>query len=77
MHSKWRIISSAIILVTMTQTMLLQSTAMPQISNYGDYESYINSELKIRLEYPSDWKILELYTPALSNLIGFVSFEPP
>lgn len=77
MHSKLRIIFSATVLVTMTQTMLLQSTAMPQISNSGDFESYINSELKIRLEYPSDWKILELYTPALSNLKGFVSIEPP
>jgi hypothetical protein len=77
MHGKSKIIFSTIILVTITQTMLLQSTAMPQISNYEDYESYINSKLKIRLEYPSDWKILELYTLTLSNLKGFVSFEPP
>ena len=49
---------------------------MLQSSNYGDYEPYVNSKLKIKLEYPSDWKRLVFDTPALSNLKGFVSFEP-
>jgi hypothetical protein len=77
MHGKLKVIFSTIILVTITQAMPSQSTAMPQTSNYGDHESYMNSKLKIRLEYSSDWKILELQPPALSSLKGFVSFEPP
>jgi hypothetical protein len=85
MHSKFNLIFSSIILamiaeisfnVTAQQVALLHSTAMLQTSNYGDYEPYVNSKLKIKLEYPSDWKRLVFDTPALSNLKGFVSFEP-
>ena len=85
MHSKFKLIFSSIILamiaeisfnVTAQQVALLHSTAMLQTSNYGDYEPYVNSKLKIKLEYPSDWKRLVFEPPALSNLKGFVSFEP-
>jgi hypothetical protein len=50
---------------------------MFQTSNYRDHESYVNSRLKFKFEYPADWKILELDAPALSNLKGLVSLEPP
>jgi hypothetical protein len=73
MNSKWKLIFSSIILAAITQVVLLQPAAMLQTSNY---ESYVNSRLKFKLEYPSDWKIFELDAPALSNLKGFVSFEP-
>ena len=85
MHSKFKLIFSSIILamiaeisfnVTPQQVALLHSTAMLQTSHYGDYEPYVNSKLKIKLEYPSDWKRLVFEPPALSNLKGFVSFEP-
>ena len=85
MHCKFKLIFSSIILamiaeisfnVTVQQVALLHSTAMLQTSNYGDYEPYVNSRLKFKLEYPSDWKRLVFDTPALSNLKGFVSFEP-
>ena len=73
MNSKWKLIFYSIILAAITQVVLLQPAAMLQTSNY---ESYTNSRLKIKLEYPSDWKIFELDPSALSNLKGFVSFEP-
>jgi hypothetical protein len=73
MNSKWKLIFYSIILAAITQVVLLQPAAMLQTSNY---ESYINSRLKFKLEYPSDWKIFELDPSALSNLKGFVSFEP-
>lgn len=73
MNGKWNLIFSSIILAAITQVVLLQPAALLQTSNY---ESYINSRLKFKLEYPSDWKIFELDAPALSNLKGFVSFEP-
>ena len=73
MNSKWKLIFYSIILAAITQVVLLQPAATLQTSNY---ESYINSRLKFKLEYPSDWKIFELDASALSNLKGFVSFEP-
>ncbi len=73
MNNKWKLILFSIILAAITQIVLLQPAAMLQTSNY---ESYINSRLKFKLEYPSDWKIFELDASALSNLKGFVSFEP-
>ena len=84
MHCKFKLIFSSIIFamiaeilfnVTGQQVELLHSTAILQDSN-GDYEPYVNSKLKIKLEYPSDWKRLVFDTPVLSNLKGFVSFEP-
>ena len=77
MYSRWDLIFSSIILVIIIQTALLHSTAMFQTSNYRDHESYANSKLKIRFEYPSDWEIQELDAPALSNLKGLVSLVPP
>jgi photosystem II reaction center protein PsbP len=76
MLSKWMLIFPSIILVTITQIALLQSNATPQTGNYDDYESYTNSRLNIKLEYPSDWEIVELDASSLSNLKGVVSFEP-
>ena len=77
MYSRWDLIFSGIILVIIIQTALLHSTAMFQTSNYGDHESYANSRLKFKFEYPSDWEIQELNAPALSNLKGLVSLVPP
>ena len=77
MYSRWDLIFSGIILVIIIQTALLHSTAMFQTSNYGDHESYANSRLKFKFEYPSDWEIQELDAPALSNLKGLVSLVPP
>jgi hypothetical protein len=76
MYSRWDLIFSSIILVIIIQTALLHSTAM-QSSNYRDHESYANSRLKFKFEYPSDWEIQELDAPALSNLKGLVSLVPP
>jgi PsbP-like protein len=79
MHNKCELTFSIIILLIITQMILLQSTpiARGQNSNYRDhFESYSSPRLKIELEYPSDWRILELDAPALSNLIGLVSLEP-
>ncbi len=77
MYSRWDLIFSSIILVIILQTALLHSTAMFQTSNYRDHESYVNSRLKLKFEYPSDWEIQELDAPALSNLKGLVSLVPP
>ena len=77
MYSRWDLISSSIILVIIIQTSLLHSTAMFQTSNYRDHESYANSRLEFKFEYPSDWEIQELDAPALSNLKGLVSLVPP
>jgi hypothetical protein len=77
MYSRWDLIFSSIILVIIIQTALLHSTAMFQTSNYRDHESYANSRLKFKFEYPSDWEIQELDAPALSNLKGLVSLVPP
>ena len=77
MYSRWKLILSGIILVIIIQTALLHSTAMFQTSNYRDHESYANSRLKFKFEYPSDWEIQELNAPALSNLKGLVSLVPP
>ena len=77
MYSGRDLIFSGIILVVIIQTALLHSTAMFQTSNYGDHESYANSRLKFKFEYPSDWEIQELDAPALSNLKGLVSLVPP
>ena len=79
MHNKWELTFSIIILVTIILMILLQSTplAKGQSDDYRDhFESYSSQRLQIELEYPSDWKILELDAPALSNLIGLVSLEP-
>ncbi len=79
MHNKRNLVFSIIILVTITQIVLLQftSTARGQNSNYRDhFESYSSPRLKIELEYPTDWRVLELDAPTLSNLIGLVSLEP-
>ena len=73
----WNLISSSIIFVIIIQTALLHSTAMFQTSNYRDHESYANSRLKFKFEYPSDWEIQELDAAALSNLKGLVSLVPP
>ena len=77
MYSRWDLIFSSIILVMIIQTALLHSSAMLQSSNYRDHESYANSRLKFKFEYPSDWEIQELDAPALSNLQGLVSLVPP
>jgi hypothetical protein len=77
MYSRWDLIFSSIILVIIIQTALLHSSAMFQTSNYRDHESYANSRLKFKFEYPSDWEIQELDAPALSNLKGLVSLVPP
>ena len=77
LYSRWDLILPGIILVIIIQTALLHSTAMFQTSNYRDHESYANSRLKFKFEYPSDWEIQELDTPALSNLKGLVSLVPP
>jgi hypothetical protein len=50
---------------------------MFQASNYNDHESYANSRLKFKFEYPSDWEIQELDAGALSNMKGLVSLVPP
>jgi hypothetical protein len=76
MYIRWDLIFSSIILVIIIQTALLHSTAMFQTSNYRDHESYANSRLKFKFEYPSDWEIQELDAPALSNLKGLVSLVP-
>jgi hypothetical protein len=77
MYSRWDLISSSIILVIIIQTALLHSTAMFQTSNYRDHESYSNSRLKFKFEYPSDWEIQEFDAGALSNMKGLVSLVPP
>ena len=77
MYSRWDLIFSSIILVIIIQTALLHSSAMFQTSNYRDHESYTNSRLKFKLEYPSDWEIQELDAGALSNMKGLVSLLPP
>ena len=77
MYSRWDLIFSGIILMIIIQTALLHSTAMFQTSNYRDHESYANSRMKFKFEYPSDWEIQELDAPALSNLKGLVSLIPP
>ena len=77
MYSRWNLLFSSIILVIIIQTALLHSTAMFQTSSYRDHESYANSRLEFKFEYPSDWEILELDAPALSNLKGLVSLVPP
>lgn len=77
MYSRWNLISSSIILVITIQIALLHSTAMFQTSNYNDHESYANSRLKFKFEYPSDWEIQELDAGALSNMKGLVSLVPP
>ena len=77
MYSRWDLIFSSIILVIIIQTALLHSSAMFQTSNYRDHESYTNSRLKFKLEYPSDWEIQELDAGALSNMKGLVSLQPP
>jgi hypothetical protein len=77
MYSRWDLIFSSIILVIIIQTALLHSSATFQTSNYRDHESYANSRLKFKFEYPSDWEIQELDAPALSNLKGLVSLVPP
>ena len=59
---------------TIEQTVLEQSTATLQTSN-DNYENYENPNLKIKLQYPSEWRIFESDAPALSNLKGIVSFE--
>jgi hypothetical protein len=76
MYSRWDLIFSSIIVMIIIQTALLHSTAMFQTSNYRDHESYANSRLKFKFEYPSDWEIQELDAPALSNLKGLVSLVP-
>lgn len=76
MYSRWNLLFSSIILVIIIQTALLHSTAMFQTSSYRDHESYANSRLEFKFEYPSDWEILELDAPALSNLKGLVSLVP-
>src|SRR5919106_1827427 len=76
LYSRRDLILSGIIIVIIIQTALLHSTAMLQTSNYRDYESYVNSRLKFKFEYPSDWEIQELDAPALSNLKGLVSLVP-
>jgi hypothetical protein len=77
MYSRWDLIFSSIILMIIIQTALLHSSAMFQTSNYRDHESYTNSRLKFKLEYPSDWEIQELDAGALSNMKGLVSLLPP
>ena len=77
MYSRWDLISSSIILVIIIQTALLHSTAMFQTSNYNDHEPYVNSRLKFKFEYPSDWEVQELDAGALSNMKGLVSLVPP
>ena len=77
LYSRWDLILPGIILVIIIQIALLHSTAMFQTSNHRDHESYANSRLKFKFEYPSDWEIQELDTPALSNLKGLVSLVPP
>jgi hypothetical protein len=77
MYSRWDLIFSSIILVIIIQTALLHSSATFQTSNYRDHESYANSRLKFKFEYPSDWEIQELDAGALSNLKGLVSLVPP
>jgi hypothetical protein len=77
MYSGWNLLFSSIIFVIIIQTTLLHSTAMLQTSNYKDHESYANSRLDFKLEYPSDWEIQELDAGALSNLKGLVSLVPP
>jgi hypothetical protein len=64
LYSRRDLVFSSIILVIIIQTASLHSTGMLQTSNYRDYESYANSRLKFKFEYPSDWKILELDAPA-------------
>ena len=46
-------------------------------TNNDNYEAYKNPHLKIKLYYPSDWRIFESDGPALSNLKGIVTFELP
>jgi hypothetical protein len=77
MYSRWDLVFSSIILVITIQATLLHSTAMFQASNYNDHESYANSRLKFKFEYPSDWEIQELDAGALSNMKGLVSLVPP
>ncbi len=77
MYRRWDLIFSSIILVIIIQTALLHSTAMFQTSNYRHHESYANSRLEFKFEYPSDWEIQELDASALSNLKGLVSLVPP
>jgi hypothetical protein len=77
MYIRWDLVFSSIILVIIIQTTLLHSTAMFQASNYNDHESYANSRLKFKFEYPSDWEIQELDAGALSNMKGLISLVPP
>ena len=77
MYCRWDLIFSSFILVIIIQTAFLHSSAMFQTSNYRDHESYANSRLKFKFEYPSDWEIQELDAGALSNLKGLVSLVPP
>jgi hypothetical protein len=78
-HNNQKFTLSIIILVTIMQIVLSQPVSMARGENstYGDqFEPYSSPRLKIELELPTDWKILELDAPGLSNLIGVVSLEP-
>jgi hypothetical protein len=79
MHNNQKLTLSIIILVTIMQIVLSQpaSLARGENSTYIEhFDSYSSPRLEIELKYPSDWRILELDAPGLSNLIGLVSLEP-
>ena len=83
MYSRKKLIEFSILIIaenlvlligTIEQTVLEQSTATLQTSN-DNYENYENPNLKIKLQYPSEWGIFESDGPVLSNIKGIVSFE--
>ena len=63
--------------ILIIQTVLAAGSITTLQTNNDNYEPYKNPNLKIKLYYPSDWKIFESNGPALSNLKGIVTFELP
>ena len=63
-------------MMTAQEVSAAQSITTLQNNNNDNYEIYENPKLKIKLQYPSDWRNFESDGPALSNLKGIVTFEP-
>jgi hypothetical protein len=86
-YSRMKLIAFSILIIAETlmlsldiliiQTVLAAGSITTLQTNNDNYEPYKNPNLKIKLYYPSDWKIFESNGPALSNLKGIVTFELP
>jgi hypothetical protein len=63
--------------ILIEHTVLAAGSITTLQTNNDNYEAYKNPHLKIKLYYPSDWRIFESDGPALSNLKGIVTFELP